>query len=452
MTVKQRTTIFNPKDTNDNIIESVDSTHLKLSSIDFHCEDKFTLEAPKFKYIDKLRIQFNQFQSDLVLFNGYQNGLSIYCKPKFEDGEFDKEGFFQELNQTIGRIFKIPNDAWITSLDSLYYHDQNADIGKFISYISTLTENQQNVNLEIEPNIDYYCDGQQITLKLNARTMGSNKISKRLKSDKEIGLFLLEKGISTADDLVLSGLRVILNGDASSEEYLQKTLFHVKPRHRKLSGFYLSLIEANGMHPFLKTDIESEGPQDEDLVQCKLYYYLNLNKSLFADKYQLPREVNSYISFGNSDLELPEYKIKEWGSEILMEIEDSQSLSFPLHSRYQLPNNESSSRTVGINNPLIFYGCDVKDSYLLESSPFNNRLDIGGSYERFFTDNTVFYHLETDSSDLQATIPRAHGLVERTNYITNLAFVIGIALILFKIFKGLFMKKETSEEVSKKNQ
>ena len=244
---------------------------------------------------------------------------------------------------------------------------------------------------------------------------------------------------------MLSGLRVILNGDDDkNEEYLQKTLFHVKRRQRQSRGTYSSQVKENGMHPFLKTDIHSDIPNDEDLIQCKLYYYLDLNKSFFVDKYQLPKEFTSYVNFGNTDLELPEYKINEWGSEILMEIENNQQISLPLHSRYQLPNNESSIRVTGINDPLIFYGCDVKDSYLLESSPFDNRLDIGGNYERFFTDNTVFYHLLSHENQLQINIPRGNELIKKINFVTNLVFIAGVVLIFYKIVQGIFKRNPSA--------
>ena len=449
--IRQRTTIFNPNESNDGVIEAVDSSHLQLSSIDYQCEDKFILQTPKFKNIDKLRIQLNQFHSELILFSKYQSGLNIYCKPKIEDESFNQDEFFDELNQMMINLFEIPRYGWINSLDSLFYHAPSTDFEKFINYVRMLTGNELNVNLEVLPNIEYVYDGGKVILKLNGKSLANTTINKNSKFNKEIGLFLVEKGISSEDDVVLSGLRVILNGDDdNNEEYLQKTLFHVKRRQRQSKGSYSSQIEENGMHPFLKTSIKPDIPNDEDLIQCKLYYYLNLNKSLFVDKYQIPKEFTPYVNFGNTDLELPEYKINEWGSEILMEIENDQQITLPLHSRYQLPSNGSSIKITDINDPLIFYGCDVKDSYLLESSPFDNRLDVGGNYEKFFTDNTVFYHLLSSESLLQIKIPRGNELINKINYITNLVFIAGVLLIFYKIVQGIFRRNPASE--SKKNE
>lgn len=449
--IRQRTTIFNPGESNDGVIEAVDSSHLQLSSIDYHCEDKFILQPPKFKHIDKLRIQLNQFHSQLILFNKYNPGLNIYCKPKVEDGGFNREEFFDELNEIMSKIFDIPRDGWINSLDTLFYHAPSIDSDKFIGYVKDLTEHEFNVNLEALPNVEYVYDGERVILKLNGKSLANATITKKQKINKEIGLFLIEKDISTEDDIVLSGLRAIFNGDSEkNEEYLQKTLFHVKKRQRQSIGTYTSQVEENGMHPFLITKINSQEPRDDDLIQCKLYYYLDLNKSVFVDKYQLPREFTSYVNFGNTDLELPEYKISEWGSEILMEIENHQQISLPLHSRYQLPSNESSTREANINDPLIFYGCDVKDSYLLESSPFNNRLEFGGNYERFFTDNTVFYHLLSPENQLNINIPRGNTLINKINHVTNLVFIAGVLLIFFKIGQGLLNRKPVTD--SKKNE
>mmetsp|Transcript_40 Transcript_40/g.44 ORF Transcript_40/g.44 Transcript_40/m.44 type:complete len:452 (+) Transcript_40:31-1386(+) len=450
--IRQRTTIFNPTESNDGVIESVDSSHLQLSSIDYHCEDKFVLQPPKFKHIEKLRIQLNQFHSQLILFNKYQPGLNIYCKPKVEDEGFNQAEFFDELNQIMSNLFdNIPRDGWINSLDTLFYHVPSIDSNKFIGYIKKLTEDEFNVNLEDRPNVEYIYEGEKTILKLNGKSLASANITNNPKINKEIGLFLIEKGISTEDDIVLSGLRVLLNGDSvENDEYLQKTLFHVKKRQRQSIGAYESNVEENGMHPFLTTTIHSEEPKDDDLIQCKLYYYLDLSKSVFVDKYQLPKEFTSYANFGNTDLELPEYKISEWGSELLMEIENHQQISLPLHSRYQLPSNESGIRKTNINNPLIFYGCDVKDSYLLEGSPFDNRLDFGGNYERFFTDNTVFYHLLSPESQLNINIPRGNTLINKINNSTNLVFIVGVLLIFFKIVQGFLNRKPIID--SKKNE
>lgn len=274
--IRQRTTIFNPTESNDGIIEAVDSSHLQLSSVDYQCEDKFILQTPKFKYIDKLRIQLNQFQSELILFSKYQAGLNIYCKPKIGDEGFNQEEFFNELNQMMTNLFDIPRDGWINSLDTLFYHDPSTGSESFIEYVRKLTGNELNVNLEVLPNIEYVYDGEKVVLKLNGKSLANTTITKNSKFNKEIGLFLIEKGISSEDDIVLSGLRVILNGDDDkNEEYLQKTLFHVKRRQRQSTGTYSSQVKENGMHPFLKTDIHSDIPNDEDLIQCRLYYYLD---------------------------------------------------------------------------------------------------------------------------------------------------------------------------------
>ena len=152
----------------------------------------------------------------------------------------------------MSNLFDISRDGWINSLDTLFYHEPSTGSESFIEYVRKLTGNELNVNLEVLPNIEYVYDGEKVVLKLNGKSLANTTITKNSKFNKEIGLFLIEKGISSEDDIVLSGLRVILNGDDDkNEEYLQKTLFHVKRRQRQSTGTYSSQVEENGMHPFL---------------------------------------------------------------------------------------------------------------------------------------------------------------------------------------------------------
>lgn len=438
--MRQRTTIFNPTDSNDGIIESVNDKQLQLSSIKYPCEDKFTLKAPKLKYIDKLRIQINQIESQKVLYSKYQPGLNIYCKPKVKDGRFSQKDISNELHGFIDQLFDVPTDSWIISMDSLFYHIPETNPSPLMEYIKSLVNNAHNVNLKKPFNVEYIYDNEVITIKLTGQISPHTLISKKTDVNKEIGIFLAEKNISSGDDLVLSGLRVILNNGDVEDEYLQKTLFHVKPRQRRSQGTYKSIIEKNGMHPFLNTTLVSDTPDDEDLLRCKLYYYLNLNRAVFLDKYQVPKSFQTFINFGNSDLELPEYKINEWGNEVLMEVKDVNDIRLPLHSRYQLPNNSSTKNTIEIEDPLLFYGCDVKDSHLLGGSPFDSKLDFGGNYERFFTDDTVFYHIKSETNKLLVEIPHGSGDINIINLITNLAFACGVALIIYKLSK-LFTRR-----------
>lgn len=117
-------------------------------------------------------------------------------------------------------------------------------------------------------------------------------------------------------------------------------MFHLKPRHRYLPGSISSSIIPQGLHPILATTISTENGLtstinyeivgiDADVEACNSYYYLNLNKSLIFDKYQnIPLNSTLLINNGVSNLELPEYKISQWGSELLFEIKKMKHLVY----------------------------------------------------------------------------------------------------------------------------
>ena len=76
---------------------------------------------------------------------------------------------------------------------------------------------------------------------------------------------------------------------------------------------------------------------------------MNLNKSLIFDQFQnIPIGSQLIINNGNKNLELPEYKINQWGNELLFEFEFDNDNDIPhhinltVHSRYQLPQNNHS--------------------------------------------------------------------------------------------------------------
>ena len=141
-------------------------------------------------------------------------------------------------------------------------------------------------------------------------------------------------------------------------------------------------------------------------------------------------------------MELPEYKISEWGNEVLLEFDNiTNEVNLTLHSRYQLPENanEKTDTTIINTPPTIFIGCNVKEGNLLGKSPFDTKSNIGGNYEVYFTEDTVFYHLLDQSKDtLTIDIPHGVTTFDRINSITILGLLIGILFIVYSIFSKLF--------------
>ena len=323
-------------------------------------------------------------------------------------------------------------------------------------------------NLHPKSNYDYIYNQDKIIIRELLTNVSEIEFNLELGIYKEIGLFLIDDKISTNDDLNLSGIRVILDEDSNTnnkEESIHKTMFHIKPRHRSFDDsttITTTKIIPQGLHPILSTELNTTTivmPTDFDVEECKFYYYLNLNKSLIFDQFQnIPIGSQLIINNGNKNLELPEYKINQWGNELLFEFEFDNDNDIPhhinltVHSRYQLPqNNHSHSQISNVLNslPNIFMGCNVKEGNLLDKSPFDTKRDvkIGGNYEIYFTEDTVFYHLQNSDNSgnsgsstlLEINIPHGKTTFDRVNNITSLGLLIGVLMILYAISIRVFM-------------
>ena len=446
--MRQRITIFNPGNSNDDILKLVDQTHLDLQTkTDFLQETKSTLATvKKYDLIRELRItQVREQIPNKVFSYNYANGFTVNVQPNTLHQLFNKEEFFiqvsQLLNDVLGR--SIDEKEWIQNVNSVYFYD--------ISDTYTFQYPGWNgVNSEV---IDFHWKNDVVTIKQLHKIPVNSPVSWQLNSDyQEIGLFMIDKTISSNDDIVLSGIRVILDENNSDDEYIFKTLFHIKPRHRNIRKIEHNVLP-NGLHPKLLTNTTFTAPIDDDVLECKLYYYLPLNKSLIFDKYQsVPSGAELVVSNGEDNLELPAYKIDKWGQEVLFELPSdfSNDIEFTLHSRYQLPHESKKNTEIVNTNPIVFYGCDVRDSYLLEKSPFDNRLPIGGNYETYFTNNTVFYHFISSKDKSTFTIPNGYSTFERINTISSVAISLGVLMVLAKLISTFFDR--TSTDSTKKNQ
>ncbi|CAI5760673.1 unnamed protein product [Candida verbasci] len=458
--MRQRITIYNPNSNNNDIIKKLDKKNLELAlnegQLPFIIENKYTIPNPSLKLdkIAKFRIHsvFNNIPNPLFPFN-QAHGISIYMSPTKLSSQADIDEFYTESNLLIEELLGIKTTSknWINSVNSIFYYDSTPKDLKFNYKLFG------NVPSSSNSNFDLLFDGEKLTLRqlFNSIDLQFNKDS----SDyKEIGVFAIDESISdTKDDLVLNGFRVIfdpLSDETENEGMLHKTMFHIKPRHRYLNKSIESTIKPNGLHPILSTKLQESKIIESDIKECKLYYYINLNKSLIFDPFQsIPQGANLTLNNGEKNLELPEYKINNWGNEILFEFENynKTEIDFTLHSRYQLPNNETTSTEVFQSHPKVFIGCNVDEFELLSKSPFDTKGSIGGNYENYFTNDTVFYHFEKSSSDnLKIDIPHGTSNFENVNFITTVSIIFGIVIIVIPIFKKLFNTPRTT--VAKKNE
>ncbi|KAK6460753.1 PIG-X [Scheffersomyces coipomensis] len=480
--IKQRTTIFNPKDTNDDVVSKITREKIVIQTDNdenepFILENKITLPSSaiattvnQFNLIKQLRIQSNDdsIKNDTVFTYKFSNGVNVYVIPKNVETKKDQEQFFEQVNVLLNSLLGIDvkTDNWIKTINSLYYHDdisKRLDLTWFQDASDEIQDSSETYDLVFNNE-----DGNPtIVLKQLTYLPPSEEFSISLneKVRKEVGLFIIDKHISTSDDIVLSGLRVIFDKEeqvpaeegSKEEDYIFKTLFHIKPRHRFIDSTSTSSIVKNGLHPILKSNFQSfTDIQEVDILECSLYYYINLNKSLIFDKYQsIPSGSSLVVHNGVSNLELPEYKITEWGSEILFEFNNisQDDIEFTLHSRYQSPNEIQNATVVNNSLPEIFYGCNVKDDFLLDKSPFDSRLEIGGNYERYFTDNTVFYHLtHTPQSSVTIDVPNATGSIETISTVTLVSVLFGVAIIIYTLLGAFFNGHRNSVTFEKKNE
>lgn len=419
----------------ENGIKTLNSTHIEVVQGSTR-EDRLTFDAPTYSHIKAVRIQvikpFKRTLQTSPFAYDYQIGLHIYIVPEAVPEVDERHNFYTQVNTLLHDLFglELEEKDWILSLNSLYFHtgDYLEPRGEFADKLPKIWD-----------VLDYsISEGKAVLKSLQAVLTELEVDAGDLGYYKEVGIFGVEE-LTTRDDLVLSGARVVFNDEETSGEedkFVHRTLFHVKPRHRQLKNVPIE-YKPNGLHPVISLMESPKRPEDDDLRRCKLYYYLALKKDVFFDRYQIPDSLTPIIMYGTNDLELPAYLVAGWGNEILMEVSSNAEypIDLTLHSRYELPRNDSTYTDVEINKPLLFYGCETgSDSFLLKNSPFNNKATIGGSYEKFFTEDTVFYRV-LEPEAVTITIPNAHGNANWVNLVTFLSVLLGVFLIVSRVVR-----------------
>lgn len=441
--IRHRITILNHDPNHDNIISSFNSTGvLELNpSAKYTREDKFTIPFNnKFKYIRQLRISIGHVDSDVFHYNS--NGLTIYVVPNTTN----KDLFFNEINNFVSKLFDIrmSKSNWILSKNTLLFNTKNFAKDNINMVLAGLS-NYPHIDTEV---FDFYYENNRLIFSfINKDT--AHPIERNDQIYQETGIFLVDEN-STSDDIILSGVRVLF----PEEEPMKKTLFHIKPKHRDLASS--SEVVENGLHPKLKTTLQKSSiPKDGDIKDCKLYYYMALNKNLFVDRHNLGEGFDFIFNFGNKDLELPEYKIGEWGNELLLEYKDWEQkfnnneeleMTLNLHSRYQVPgmgSAENDQKLVSIHQPVVFFGCDeASDRPTVGYNPFINDYPIGNKYLQYFTNDTIFY-TSFNTTELEVSIPIPNKKFELVNLITSLTLLIGILIIFLQILNTKINGKKT---------
>lgn len=421
----------------DNVVKSINATRIELGPSTVAArEDRLTFTTQEYSHIKSLRVQvvkpFKATDVTRPFSYLYQQGLHIYAEPQVVRDANEREKFFSQVTEAVQEVFGIVIDSksMILSLNSFYYHTpETPDLPEITAKWSHKAGSSWDA-------LDYFHSEGSAVLKTLEAALSRLVVSEDI-DYTEIGVFGLEKH-SSIDDVILTGVRAILNDeDASSDtkDFVHKTLFHVKPRHRTMGSLVDAQYKANGLHPIFSFVQAPETPQDDDVANCKLYCYLTLNNEVFVDRYQIPDSMNILASYGPNNLELPSYAVQGWGNEVLMELSDATyPVDLTLHSRYQLPSSISPHTHVVIDKPYLFFGCEAgSDAFLLKNSPFDNMHKIGGSFEKFFTDDTVFYQAGLRGV-AEVIIPNAAGAPIYANAVTSVAILLGLWMVVSKLW------------------
>jgi len=183
-------------------------------------------------------------------------------------------------------------------------------------------------------------------------------------------------------------------------------MFSFASRHHPMPAeatYSAQFLEPTGLHPTLQISIPAASLHPPDMT-CNLHTYLSLPHTIFPDQYQL--KTNDTLSrkshgwktvksvTGELDLEAPDWTVKTWGSDVLIELDTpdegedlkAMNVTIPLHLRY-LPPAEGGFRNISVSWPIVFWACDGPEERF---SPFDRR-HLG--YDMAFPPDTSFYNL-----------------------------------------------------------
>lgn len=262
-------------------------------------------------------------------------------------------------------------------------------------------------------------------------------------------------------ELGVSGTLTVLK-----EQTNPSAVFFAFPARHRVSemSFSSQFLTPTGLHPTLQLGLDSNKPPVDD-ESCKLYAYLTLPRTIFADRYQLADDLflasknlaaSPYTSLP-VDLEAPEYTTATWGSTVLLELAPPRmqahpaawTAEVPLHLRYLKPS-EAGVENIEIPYPAVFWTCGREASVDFTNSPFD-RTQLG--YDELFEDGTVFWHAQPQGASgrimSSVSVPVLH---DRASWWvgtgTTAAISIGFAWILWKLLRAYLQFGHASNVVA----
>ncbi|PSK55771.1 hypothetical protein B9Z65_4649 [Elsinoe australis] len=314
--------------------------------------------------------------------------------------------------------------------------------------------------------------------------------TKRNPEDRvEVGI-LNQETSKEHEEISLGGFLTVLGEDDEPKP----TLFSFPSRHHQVSlssagsfTFNASFREPTGLHPTLQLTFDKSNLQPP-LPSCSLHTYLTLPSTLFIDRYQFSDALflasQNLVSLrslsGETDLEAPEWVVKQWGSTALFEVavpddlpaakrprslSDPWTVNIPMHLRYLPPRkiNESSvyppymatgvetealpgKRSTSIPYPAVFWACPADSGLKMSVNPFD-RVNLG--YDGLFGPKTMFWHvLPSMGKTLSVSLEVPVMNMERATTVESATAVVFSLLIINKA-GGLIYTRTVSPGLSK---
>lgn len=397
--MRQRTTLLVPPDSRKSFFDTISFSETQLHvPANISRNDRIIYPTQDFPVQEEMIIELKREEIDPLWETKAPFGLSAQFPSssgeKVFDILYDKEVSDASIDFGRSRSFFDPNYAISQSLlsiipDSLYD-------GLSLDYLANLKINISKAETHIYTTWN---------------NVGFHVIKPR---SQEVGIFFVDEKLTNIDNISLSGVRI--KSHQGIFDSPKKTEFQIIPQNRFLPlSATTEIVQPAGMHPVLRVKTSSvvnsplktiESGMEKDL--CKLYYMSSIPKDFFIDRYQFQSQRAAILHlYGETNLELPTYKIDQWGSFSIFQINATNMTDFeiPLHLRYPKPG-ESEYANIILPAGELFWSCEIseKDAEVMHKNPFNS---ISPSIKSVLGHSNALYHFQTSQRFLELAVPRA---------------------------------------------
>lgn len=449
MAYSRRELVFcTPKGSPDTLLSSVEVNDKGTVSFDTKLVDSVTVQQ---KYSIKLNVanilntgdqlhitwKNDEYDSNHGYFDDWKDwmydGLTISLKsPNIALLRFSPENLLSDLLNAQCTGFMKTADGWL-------WNSNRYDIDKYQFVQNCL----RTLNLPPITSTDANFDSFEIILTPSAAniyfTYSVANLPIQLHPNHELAI-LTEMPVQTEDiDRFIQGSRFKLNINTATPE-IHQTVLMSTPFTAHLGKTFSLIIDQHenaAIHPVLNYKFDDFDqwditPHDDAIIDsalCSLHIDTMLPKEYIVDKYEIQRLIDSktnidhciesIISISNPDidLELPNYKVSDWGTHLQLQLKTSciahltnGTFHFPVHLRYVEPHQSGSNLNIQTPSSQLYWSCPV------------NKETSNAIFQSFYTDNSRIYN--------SASHPDSHTFHRHYYYtpslpISNLSMVAG---------------------------